>query len=67
MPARTESSMKGPRQNKWRIDAPVLRRQAPPTMLDVPPARLPIENQMRFPIVQRAAPAIHGPTTSTHH
>jgi hypothetical protein len=34
-------------------------------MLGVPPARLPIENQMRFPIGQRAAPAIHGPTTST--
>ncbi len=39
------------------IDAAVPRRHTPPTMLDVPPARL----------RSRAASAIHGPTPSTHH
>ncbi len=39
------------------IDAAAPRRHTPPTMLDVQPARL----------RSRAASAIHGPTTSTHH
>jgi hypothetical protein len=39
------------------IEAAVPRRQTPPTMLDVPPARL----------RSRPASAIHGPTPSTHH
>ena len=51
------SGCMGPRQDIWRSEAAVPRRQTPPTMLAVPPARL------RW----RAASAIHGPTPSTHH
>ncbi len=39
------------------VEAAVPRRQTPPTMLDVPPARL----------RSGSASAIHGPTPSTHH
>ena len=53
-PARTFTA---PARISAGIDAAAPRRHTPPTMLDVPPARL----------RSCAASAIHGPTTSTHH
>jgi hypothetical protein len=47
----------GTRQDIWRLEVAVPRRQTPPTMLAVLSARL----------RSRATSAIHGPTPSIHH